>query len=340
MIVTRRMLGMAAAIFVALVPLGAQAQDYPKMTIRFADIINRNFGYYQGMAAFKKEVEERSGGNITVDLISDGLLGGPKDVMEAAQFGAVEMAMGAASYTENLVPEHGIWNIPFVFANRDAWRKFAYSDLGQEVGETINSHGVKFLTWASAGGRGILAKKPIATPADLKGLKVRQQPTAVLVAALEAWGAQPVVMNLGDVYTSLEQGVLDAADLSVELVSSYDFDNTAKYYTELQHNMTAALVVANQAWWDGVDENTRQLLTEVITTTFRDVNDNWYTNIDVLAPIETQREQAKKFVDRGVTLVDPDRDAFREAASALIEQYTQKVGPDLVKKVQALAETN
>src|SRR3984957_16808768 len=77
----------------------AAAADYPSATIRFADVINRNFGYYQGMLAFKKAVEERSGGRIKVELLTDGVMGTAKDLIEAVQIGTVQIAMNTSSYT-------------------------------------------------------------------------------------------------------------------------------------------------------------------------------------------------------------------------------------------------
>jgi tripartite ATP-independent transporter DctP family solute receptor len=265
----RALIAAMAAGLGLLASAGAGAADYPDMTIKFGDIINRNFGYYQGMVAFKAEIEKRSGGKIKVELISDGKLGSPKDALEAVQLGAVQMEVNAGSYTQNIVPEHGIWDLPFLFRNRQSWRILAYGPLGKEIGDKIETHDLKFLTWNSAGGRGILSKKPIAKPADFAALKIREQPDPVLVDIVKGWGGQPVVMNLGDVYTSLQQGILDGADVSIELVTAFKFYETAKFYTEIQHIITPGLVVANLTWWKGLNKDTQALIEEVITKNYR-----------------------------------------------------------------------
>ncbi len=316
-----------------LLPVTSIAADYPSMNIKFGDVINRNFGYYQGMLAFKTEVEKRTGGKIKVELISDGKLGSPKDALEAVQLGAVQLAVNAGSYTQNIVPEHGIWDLPFLFKDRAAWRTLAYGPLGQEIGQKIESRGLKFLTWNSAGGRGILSKKPIATPADFAGLKIREQPDPVLVDMVKGWGGQPVVMNLGDVYTSLQQGILDGADVSIELVTAFKFHETAKYYTEIQHIITPGLVVANMAWWKGLNKDTQALFEEVIVKHYRETTDAWFVENDPTAPLETQQQKMKLLTDKGVTIVKADIPALKKTSLAVFEKQRAKIGKDLVDRV-------
>ena len=324
-------LGAACLSVLSVMPAGAA--DYPDMTIKFGDVINRNFGYYQGMVAFKDEIEKRSGGKIKVELLSDGKLGSPKDTLEAVQLGAVQMAMNAGSYTQNVVHEHGIWDMPFLFKDRQAWNLLAYGALGKEIGGKIEARGLKFLTWCSAGGRGILSKKPIAAPGDFVGQKIREQPDPVLVDVVKGFGGQPVVMNLGDVYTSLQQGILDGADVSIELVTAFKFHETAKFYTEMQHIMTPGLVVANMTWWRRQNKDTQDLIEQIITTTFLKTNDTWFVNVDPKAPLEKQREAMKRLTDRGVTIVKPDIPALKKASLAVFEQQKAKIGKDLVDRV-------
>ncbi|MGE0314341.1 MAG: TRAP transporter substrate-binding protein [Lautropia sp.] len=316
-----------------LLPGPTQAADYPSMNIRFGDVINRNFGYYQGMLAFKAEVEKRSGGKIKVELISDGKLGSPKDALEAVQLGAVQLAVNAGSYTQSIVLEHGIWDMPFLFKDRAAWRTLAYGPLGKEIGQKIEARGLKFLTWNSAGGRGILSKKPVATPADFAGMKIREQPDPVLVDIMKAWGGQPVVMNLGDVYTSLQQGILDGADVSIELVTAFKFFETAKYYTEIQHIITPGIVVANMAWWKSLDKATQALFEEVITKHYRETTDAWFVENDPAAPLEAQQKAMKLLTDKGVTIVKADLAALKKASLPVFQAQREKIGKDLVDRV-------
>lgn len=324
------MTGVALAVLLAS---GADAADYPAMTIKFADVINRNFGYYQGMVALKNEVESKSGGKIKVEILTDGVMGTAKDVLEAAQLGTVQMAMNTAAYTQNVVPEHGIYNLPYLFKDRKAWQEFSYGPMGQELGAKIERRGLKFLTWNSAGGRGIVNRsKPLARPADFTGLKIRTMPDPVIVDTIKAFNGQPVVMHLPEVFTSLQQGVLDGAEVSIELVTAFKFHEAAKHYTETQHIMTPGMVVANLAWWNSLNRDTQALILGAIPA-FRKANDTWFIEVDLTAPVEQQAAKMKVLTDRGVTITKPDIAALKAATAPIVERYKEKIGRAYVEAV-------
>lgn len=325
--------GFAAAAAMMVLGSAGQAADYPSMTIRFGDIINRNFGYYHGMVAFKNDIEAKSGGKIKIEILTDGKLGSPKDALEAVQLGTVQLAMGTAAYTQNLIPEHGIWNLPYLIKDRKTWREFAYGPLGEELGKKIEVRGLKFLTWNSAGGRGILSKKPLSTPEDFTGQKIRSMPDPVIVDTLKSVKGQPVVMNLGEVYTSLQQGILDGADVSVELALAFKFYENAKYYTETLHIMTPGMVVANLPWWNSLNKDTQNLLETSIKTTFRNTNDAWFVDLDPTLPASDQQNIAKGLAEKGVTIVKPDLAALKKATAPVVEQYKAKIGKEYVEKI-------
>jgi TRAP-type transport system periplasmic protein len=317
----------------ALLPGLSVAADFPAMTIKFGDVINRNFGYYQGMVAFKNDIEKQTGGKIKVEILTDGKLGSPKDTLEAVQLGAVQMAMNTAAYTQNVVPEHGIWNLPYLIKNRQTWREFAYGPMGKELGDKIEARGLKFLTWCSAGGRGILSKKPLATLEDFRGQKIRSMPDPVIVDTLKAVNGQPVVMHLGELYTGLQQGVVDGADVSIELVLAFKYYETAKYYSEIRHILTPGMVVANLPWWNSLNKDTQALIEHSITTTFRKTNDDWFIELDPSLPAAQQSVIAKKLSDQGVEIVKPDLAALKKATAPVVERYKAKIGKEYVEQV-------
>jgi tripartite ATP-independent transporter DctP family solute receptor len=329
-VVSFTMAGIAAIAMSCGAPVAA---EYPNMTIRFGDVGNRNFGYYQGMVAFKDEVESKSGGRIKVEIITDLKLGTAKDVLDAVQLGTVQMTVNTAAYTQNLIPEHGVFNLPYLFKDRAVWEKFAYGPTGIELGNKLEARGLKFLTWCSAGGRGILSKKPLATPEDFKGQKVRSMPDPAIIDTLKAINGQPVVMNLPEVYTAMQQGILDAADLSIELILAFKIQETAKFYTETLHIMTPGMVVANMAWWKRQNQETQDLIESAIKTKYIPANDKFWIALDPASTLEAQTAAAKPLADKGVTIVKADLPALRKATAPIVEQYKAKIGKDYVEKV-------
>ncbi len=321
-------LGLSAAI-----PSAVRAQDYPTMTIKFGDLLNRNFGYYQGILAFKNEVEQRTGGRIKIDIITDNKMGTPKDALEALQLGAVQLAMNTPAYTQGTVKEHMIWALPYLIRDRATWRQFAYGPAGKELGDRVEAHGLKFLTWCSAGGRGFVSKKPLAGPADFKGQKIRAIPDPIVVEMIKSFGGQPVVMNIQEVYTGLQQGVLDGAELSIELVTAFKFTEVAKFYTESQHAYTPGMAMANLGWWKKQPKHVTDLFEEVLQSSFRKANDEWFVSVDPNAPAAEQAATAKILTDRGVTMVKADTAALRQASASVIEQFRGRIGADYLAQV-------
>lgn len=330
-----RGLGMLVAGFVMAVGTGgpALAQEYPQMTIKFGDLLNRNFGYYQGIAAFKAEVEKRTGGRIKVDIITDNKMGTPKDALEALQLGAVQMAMNTPAYTQGTVKEHMIWALPYLLKDRATWREFAYGPMGKELGDKVEAHGLKFFTWCSAGGRGFVSKKPLATPADFTGQKIRAIPDPVVASMIKSFTGQPVVMNIQEVYTGLQQGVLDGAELSIELTTAFKFHEVAKYYTETQHALTPGMAMANLGWWKKQPKAVQDLIEQVMTTSFRKANDDFYAAVDPTATVAQQTAQAKVLTDKGVTMVKADTAALKKASAPVIEEFKARIGKEYVEKV-------
>ncbi len=323
-------LGLGCVLFLNSI---SHAQEYPAMTIKFGDLLNRNFGYYQGIAAFKEEIEKRTAGKIKVDIITDNKMGTPKDALESLQLGAVQMAVNTPAYTQGSVKEHMIWAMPYLFKDRDTWQKFAYGPMGKELGDKIEPFGVKFISWCSAGGRGFISKKPLATPADFSGLKIRSIPDPVVVEIIKSFSGQPVVMNIQEVYTSLQQGVLDGSELSIELATAFKFNEVAKFYTETAHNGTPGMVLTNLAWWNKQPKIVQDLIEQVVQTNYRKANDEFYAAVDPRQSQQQQTVTAKVLADKSVTIVKPDLPAFKKASAPVIEQFKSRIGKEYVEKV-------
>jgi tripartite ATP-independent transporter DctP family solute receptor len=327
-------LSMLAAMAVVLSgPALADDAKYPEMTIKIGDVVNHNFAYYQGLVALQRDLAEKTGGRIKVDILTDGTLGNFKDVLQATQTGIIQMADQATPITQSMAPVHAVFDVPFLFKDRESWKKVAYGPIGDEIGKAIEAQGFKFLGFANGGGRGLLSKKPIASPDDLKGTKVRVLPDPLITDAFEAMGAQPVVTDPAEMYTALQQGVVDALDTTVELVQSYHLNEVGKFYTETKQIMPAALIIANKAWWDGLNKDTQDLIQASVTNVFRPASDAHVVDIVPTDSQEQQAQQGKALTDLGVTIVKPDVDAFRQATEKVREKYTQKLGADLVKRI-------
>lgn len=314
-------------------PIATSAQEYPEMTIKFGDVVTRTFAYYQGIEAFKKELAEKSKGKIKVEIFTDGALGNFKDILQATKNGTIQMSDSAGPITQSMAPLHAIFDLPYLFKNRETWKKIAYGPIGEEIGKTIDPQGLTFLGFMNGGGRGLLSRKPIKTPEDMKGLKIRVLPDPLIRDAFIALGAQPVSTDPAEMYTALQQGVVDALDLTVELAITYHLNEVGKYFTETKQIMPPGVILANPAWWNGLNKDTQALIQNAVVNTLRPVSDSHVADIDPRAPLEKEKEQGAALVKVGVTIVQPDIEAFAKATAEMRERYRQKFGPALVDKI-------
>lgn len=155
----------AAALLAAT---GAFAQT----PLKFADALPKTFAYYPAMEAFKA-VTDKSG-SLKVELFAAGVLGDQKAIMEATKVGAIDIAVVASQVSQQLVPEHGVFGLPFVWVKYDDWIKFLQGPIAAELGKKMEPHGLKVLVFADGGSLAVLnSKRPVRTPEDMKGLKLR-----------------------------------------------------------------------------------------------------------------------------------------------------------------------
>jgi TRAP-type C4-dicarboxylate transport system substrate-binding protein len=248
------------------------------------------------------------------------------------------MSSAANANTQNLAPLHGVFDLPFLFSNFTEWRKIAYGPIGEEIGASIEPQGLKFLAWVNGGGRGIMSKKPITSPADLLGLKVRVLPDPLMLDTIKSMGGQPVAIDPGAIYTALQQGIVDAVDCNVEIAAAYSLPEVAKYFTETQDMIPPGEVLANLAWWNGLNKDTQALIMDLVVNVYRPASDAEWSDVEPTAPLADQTKAAHAITDKGVTMVQPDLAAFRKATQPVFDRYRAKFGADLIDRILKAAK--
>lgn len=180
------------------------------VTLRFAMITADSFPYMDGAKKFKELVEARSNGAVKVLLFPGGQLGNEREINEAILEGSIQIGVGAGAMA-NLAPIYNIVQVPFLIQGQSHMAAIADGPIGAKLAERIEQQaGFKVLAWFSTGDSPIeTVKKPIKTPADLAGVKIRVIETPVLVDAMRALGANPTPMAYPEVYTGLKQGVIE-----------------------------------------------------------------------------------------------------------------------------------
>ena len=187
-------------------------------------------------------------------------MGSARETMELLQNGALDMTKGSASDLESFDNVYAIYNLPFLFKDQNHFNKVVFGDVGKEIMESTKDKGFFALSAYVAGTRSFYAKKPITKPEDLKGLKIRVQASPTTLKMVELMGGSPTPISFGEVYTAMQQGVVDGAENNVPSwvqISSKTWDKLTPDQQQILIKAAKASEAYQQKLWDKIDADTR-----------------------------------------------------------------------------------
>lgn len=321
----------AGITFGAAVAAGYAPRASAQTELKFGDGLPKTFAYYGGMEAFKAAAEAKSK-NVAIKIFGEGVLGDQKALMEATKVGAVDISVIASQVSQQLVPEHGMFGLPFVWLSYDDWLKFLRGPIAAELGKKMEPHGLKLLTFVDGGALAVLnSKRAIKTPDDMKGLKLRVMQDPMQVDMIKAMGGIPVPMGTPEVYTAIQQGQIDGNSTGPQLLWALKNHEVARHLTFTNHGRAAGVVVMNLRKWNGLTAEQKAALEEG-SKAFFTADSAYFTS----SP-NTANDKVVGFMQKaGVTVTDPDIPAFRKATQPVIDAFRARVKSPLVD--QALKE--
>ncbi len=208
----KRMHKAALILLLILVPAMLFAQAKP-IVLRLAETHPKGYPTELGDEEFARLVKERSGGRIVIEVYPGSQLGEEKAVIEQVQFGAIDLTRVSISPLASFVPKLNAFQMPYLYRDSDHMWKVLKGDIGKELLASLEPFGFIGLGWFDGGARSFYnSKKPVRTPADLKGLKIRVQESELMMGLVRAFGAVPTPMPYGEVYSGLQTGVIDGAE--------------------------------------------------------------------------------------------------------------------------------
>jgi tripartite ATP-independent transporter DctP family solute receptor len=241
--------GISAGLFVmaaaGLVTLPATARDF-----RSADVHAKDFPTNQAVMYMGEQLSKATGGKDKIKIFSDSALGSEKDTVEQVKIGAIDMVRVSTAAFHGIVPESMIPSMPFLFRDIDHFRKTMYGPEGDKILAAFDKAGFVGLCLYESGARSMYAKKPIKSVSDMKGLKVRVQPSDLMVSMVNAMGASPTPMPFAEVYTGLKSGLIDAAENNIPSYEETKHYESAPIFSETMHVMTPEVLVFSKKVWE------------------------------------------------------------------------------------------
>ena len=218
--------------------------------------------------SFAETLKEISGGKIEVQTYFDGILGEESDTVESCTLGMLELTRVSAGNMETFVPELALFNLPFLFKDKDHFTKVLDGEVGSLFEGLFEKAGLKLIAFYDEGTRNIFAiKAPITTPEELKGIKIRTMGAQSIQDGFSAMGASPTPMNSGEVFTSLSQGLLDACENNYSTIYALRWFESAKYFTNTEHLRVPSVVCCSLNYWNSLSEEEQGWIMEAAEKT-------------------------------------------------------------------------
>ena len=249
-----------AALAALAAPGGARAADAP-IVLRFSHVVAVDTPKGQAAEFFRRRAEELTGGRVRVEVFPNSSLYKDRDEIEALQLGAVQMLAPSLSKFGPLgVPEFEIFDLPFLFPDYAALRRVTQGPLGRALLDKLAAKGIVGLSYWDNGFKVFSAQRPLRTPADFRGLRIRVQPSQVLEGQMRALGAIPQILPFSDVYPALRDGVVDGAENPVSNLWTQRMHEVQRHVTLTFHGYLGYATIVNGRFWEGLPADVRAQL--------------------------------------------------------------------------------
>jgi tripartite ATP-independent transporter DctP family solute receptor len=265
---------------------------------------------------FAALLEEKTAGALKGEVFASGQLGQETEVIQNVQMGAIEATIIGHDPLAQFATETTILSQPYLFESHDQAFKLLDGELGVKLGDLLKAKGLRVLAWGNNGARVYTNdKKPLATPADFAGLKMRSPQNPVNLAITEAFGGIPIAMPYGEVYTALQQGTIDGQENAVINIYPARLQEVQKYMSMTNHLLSFVVLVMNENTFAALPSDQQEAVQAAATEAMAEER----ATAQALADELTQKMRAE-----GVEVNEPDLAAFREAARPIHDQYIGK----------------
>lgn len=287
-----------------------------KIEINVGHVLSEQSSYQKGLVFFAEEMAKRTGGNVKVNIFSSGGLGGELRLVQGGMTGTVDAFVVGQPSLEGVVPEFKILSLPYLFDDETQAVDFLNRDLGQKMMDLLPKHQMIGLGWAGVFTRGVPANKAVDKASDLSGLKVRVMQSPGYIATFTAFGSQSTPIPFGELFMALQTGVVDATDLSPDLVISGQFLKAIKFYSRTGIHQLPSIFVMSKAKYDSLPPDVQKTVIEVGREA---------AAVSIKAQEQLMADGLEQMKAAGITIISPDVASFQEVS--------RKAWPEIIADV-------
>ncbi|MFA5422523.1 MAG: TRAP transporter substrate-binding protein [Phycisphaerae bacterium] len=300
-------------------------KSQPEVVLKLGHSLDVTHPVHTAMVYMAERVAEKSNGRMVVEIFPNEQLGTEKECIEALQLGYMAITKTSTAVMEGFVPEMKIFGVPYLFRDSEHFWKVLNGPIGKELLLAGQSKGLRGLCFYDAGSRSFYAKKEIKTPEDLKGLKVRVMKSIMSMEMVEAMGGSPTPIAWGELYTSLDQGVVDAAENNPPSFRTSRHYEVCRYYSLDEHTRLPDILIISTNVWNGLSPEFQQILQEAVDESVEYERKIW---------AEAEKEDLKIVEEDGVVVTYPDKEPFRESVKGMWKEYDGTEIGKLIEQIQ------
>lgn len=299
------------------------------IVIKFSHVVATDTPKGQAAERFKLLAEKATAGRVKVEVYPNSQLYKDKEELEALQLGAVQMlAPSLAKFGPLGVKEFEVFDLPYLFADKEALHRVTEGPVGKGLLQKLDGKGIVGLAYWDNGFKVMSANKPLRSPADFKGVKMRVQASKVLDAQMRALGANPQVLAFSEVYQALSSGVVDGTENPPSNMYTQKMHEVQKHVTVSNHGYLGYAVIVNKRFWDGLPADIRASLTKAMAeaTTYEKA----IAQRDNDLALEAIRKTGKTAIH---VQTPAERAAWRAAMLPVHKTMESRVGKELIASI-------
>jgi len=281
--------------------------------LKLAHGLDTNHPVHKAMEFMAQKVAEKSAGKLRVDIYPSEQLGTERECIEQLQLGALDMTKTSSSPLESFLPQIKVLGLPYLFTDSEHYWKVLLGAIGKELLDAGKPVGLKGLCFYDAGARSFYTRSRLVnTPADLKGMKIRVQKSDMAIRMIEAMGASATPIDWGELYTSLQQGVVDGAENNPPSFYTSLHYEICKYYILDEHTRPPDVLLISTVVWNKLSPELQSILQKGVDESVGFQRKLW---------AEKEAENLQQVEQAGVTIIRPDKQPFREAVKSMWDQF-------------------
>ncbi|MFA1820156.1 TRAP transporter substrate-binding protein [Virgibacillus oceani] len=284
----------------------------------------------EAVQKFADEVDEITNGELSIEVYEDGTLGDDTELLEGLRIGSADIWVGGAGVLTSASDTAQIFTVPFMFDSQEHANTIYNGQVGQEITDTIiEDSGYNVLSYWPRGARWLTANQAVETPEDLQGLSIRVPDNPMFNKSFERMGAAPTPMNFGEVFTSIQQGVIDGQENPLSLIYNSRFQEVQDFLIETKHIREPITVVMSDETLSSLSEEHQEVLQQAANGTAKEF---------AAEEVSTgEEEYAEMLQDEGMKIIEPEIIEFQNELDGIIEEEFSHL-TDLYNKIRDAGE--